>query len=160
MITAWLFKIICLECLYVCNSFCCNGIGNNCPRKYQRIPRSYCQYWCYILVMCLPCSTVSTAPTKSFPLLFLPGQVCRNLSATSSCITIRVDQYTWGPFIHPHPPKYPSRGGGCIEEGGVQNSCRGGGASEHTPPRLPLKCLLAKQWGGRGGYIISPWMPH
>ena len=32
--------------------------GNNFPRKYQRIPRHYCQYWCYMLAMPLPFSAV------------------------------------------------------------------------------------------------------
>ena len=58
----------------------------------------------------------------------------------------------------PHPWKYPSRGGGCIKEGGRIKSCRGG-LQNTPPPPLSEKGLLAEMGGeGGGAYKISPWI--
>ena len=35
------------------------GAGNHFPGKYQKMPRNYCQYWCWILVKFLPFSSSS-----------------------------------------------------------------------------------------------------
>ena len=53
-------------------------------------------------------------------------------------------------FIPPHPWKYPSRGGGRIQEGGLIKFLLRGVRNIHPP--LPLKnAFWPKFWGGGGG---------
>ena len=44
------------------------------------------------------------------------------------------------------------------KRGGVYKIPAAGGLKIYTSTPLPEKCLMARNWGRGGGYIISPWI--